>query len=375
MTAPFTPPGPLADALVHFPLTPRTKRAAPPLYQRVTGLLHRARVASSRKFATTAGNVLHETAVLLADLGRLRQAVELCATHTRLWVAGRRLSAEGARRALAPQGTAAALLLRAGLPEDALVLLAEVTRALAADDDAALPHGPLPLARLTADDDDREDVAGWWADVQAGHGARALARQGRWAQAHFHAKTARGPGPWPGLLDARQIAIVAMAVDGRTDLARTLIDDTPLVQPWERVVGALLHVLCALTAQDAAGEELPVLLDAMFTAHDAIEPGAHDPLWDTELWLALVDTAAAAGRPADTLHPYVSAGVKKSRDGYSAAALLAHRLARALSEEDRAVLTRIADAAGLGTHPVPARTESRIAQTVHAATAALAAAT
>ncbi|RKE21939.1 hypothetical protein [Streptomyces sp. TLI_171] len=373
MSTPFVPDGPVADVLARLPLTPRTRWTAPPLHQRVTDLLTRARRASSKRSTVSAGNVLQQAAVLLADLGRLPEAIELSAAHTRLCTARRPLTAEAARRALAPQGTAAALLVRAGRAEDALVLLSEITRALAEDDAAALPHGPLPLAQLTAADDDREDVGGWWAAVQAEHGARALALEGRWAQAHFHTKTARGASPQSGLLDARQIAIVAMAAEGRTDLARSLIDGTRLLAPWERVVAALLRVLCALIGQDTSSDQVLVLLDAMFSAHDAIEPRCHDPLWDTELWLALVDVAAAAGRPADGLHRYVADWARSSRDGYSAAALLEHRLAQHLDGEDRAALTRIADAAGLGAKPVPARTGSRLAEAIRLATATLAA--
>ncbi|QKW20560.1 hypothetical protein HUT16_17125 [Kitasatospora sp. NA04385] len=369
----MTPPhGPVADLLARLPLTPRTRWAAPPLHQRVTDLHARARRASRGKSATTAGTVLHQAAVLLADLGRLPQALELSAEHTRLWAARRPLSAETARQALAPQSTAAALLVRARRAEDALALCAEITRALAEDDAAALPHGPLPLARITDDDGDRENVGNWWAAAQAEHGARALALQGHWEQAHLHTKTARGASPQSGLLYARQIAVIAMAVQGHPDLARHLIDDTRPTTPWERVVAEVLRVLCALIGQDTPDEQM---LDRMFTTHDAITPRSRDPLWDTELWLALVDTAAAAGRPACGLHRYAADWVKRSGDGYSAAALLEHRLAQHLDEKNRDALTRLTDAAGLGTKPPPARTERRIDEAIGLATATLAAAT
>ncbi|MFD0274690.1 hypothetical protein ACFVHB_12415 [Kitasatospora sp. NPDC127111] len=186
------------------------------------------------------------------------------------------------------------------------------------------------------------------------HGARALAREGRWAEAHLHTKA--DPDPVPGLSEARQIAVVAMALEGRAELAGMLLDRTSLEAPWERVVAELLAAACALIGGNASGDQLVAMLDA----HDALPTNI--PVFDTEVTLAVAELCAAAGKPeiASHLHQHAVGWALEAAEGYSARSLLRHDLAAHLPEPQQRELAAITERAGLGAAPVPAELDDRI---------------
>ncbi|MFJ5879910.1 hypothetical protein [Kitasatospora cineracea] len=356
MTRPV-PTGPLADVLARLPLVPRPELGAPPLEQRVAELAELAARAAETGDTGLATAVYHRAAVLAHDRGHPGAAYGLCNLHTHLYLAHRPLSVEHARQALQLQATAADLLTREGRAQAALDLLAEVARAIGEDEDADFPAMCLPLAGLVTDTPARGDVYEWWDDAQLDHGARALVREGRWTEAHLHIKGAPEAARQPGMFEARQISVVAMALAGQPHLAEMLLDTTPPGDLWEQVVAAELTVACAQLADGATTDQITTMLHT----HATYKP-THNRLFDTQLTLTVTDLCTAAGKhqAADHLYTIATDWALESREGYSARALLHHTLAARLPEDHRRELTAITEHAGLKAAPVPPGLDEQI---------------
>ncbi|MFI9788642.1 hypothetical protein ACIHEI_34805 [Kitasatospora sp. NPDC051984] len=370
MTATTTPSGPLADALARLPLVARPTPVAPRLEQRVAELDELARQTAETGDTDLATAIHHRAAVLAFDRGHAGAAYGLCDLHTHLFLAGKPLDGMRAVQALTLQATAADLLVREGRAQQALSLLAEVERAIAGNQDAALPGRSLFLAGLTTDRSARDEVREWWAGVRLAHGTRALLADGRWAQARRHTETDR---MWqPALGDAQQIAVIAMALDGKHVSALTLIDEAPVSTLWEHVVAEVLKVSCALIADGSATYEQLV---AMCDTHDPYNPSG-DPLFDTQLTLTVVDLLAAADRPGPARQYYKVATewALAAQEGYSARSVLDHNLAAGLPEGHWRELTAITERAGLRATAVPPDLDERITAAVLRAGAAITAA-
>ncbi|MFJ8440898.1 hypothetical protein [Kitasatospora griseola] len=339
------PTGPLGDALARLPLVPRRHALAAQLEQRVQQLTELARQAADTENPATAASVHNRAALLASDRGLPGLARVLCLNHGGFYLAHRPLTVYLARLAFEPLVNLAHLELRAGNGIPALAILDDLLRAVADNDDATLPGGLIiPLAGLTASSADRADVHKWLADIQVFEGARALARAGRWTEAHFHLRQSTDRSP--RLFEARQVAVVAMALEGRTALARALARDTPAEQPWEHAIAAALTVACTLLDGAPAAEQAEVML----RAYAAVPPRQGSEVFDTRLALTVADLATAAGRLPDAAGVYVAAVGRTlaAPEGYSARNLARHRLADGLPAEQRHQLAAIAAECGVG---------------------------
>ncbi|MGW4812489.1 hypothetical protein ACWEPB_12690 [Kitasatospora cineracea] len=339
------PSGPLGDALARLPLVPRRHALAAPLEQRVQQLTDLARQAADTENPATAASVHNRAALLASDRGLPGLARVLCLNHAGFYLAHRPLTVYLARLVFEPLVNLAHLELRAGNGIPALAILDELLRAIADNDDATLPGGLIiPLAGLTASSADRADVHQWLTDIQVFEGARALARAGRWTEAHFHLRQSTDRSD--RLFEARQVAVVAMALEGRTALARALARDTPAEQPWEHAIAAALTVACTLLDGAPAAEQA----ETMLRAHAAVTPRQGSEVFDTRLALTVADLATAAGRLPDAARLYVVAVTRTlaAPEGYSARDLARHRLADGLPAEQRHQLASIATECGVG---------------------------
>ncbi|MFF0295342.1 hypothetical protein ACFYST_17255 [Kitasatospora sp. NPDC004614] len=339
------PTGPLGDAFTRLPLVPRRHALAAPLEQRVQQLTELARQAADTENPTTATSVHNRAALLASDRGLPGLARVLCHNHAGFYLAHRPLPTDLARLALEPLVNLAHLELRAGNGIAALAILDELLRAVAENDDATLGGNLIiPLAELTANSADRADVHKWLADIQVFDGARALARAGRWADAHLHLKQSTAPGD--RLFEARQVAAIAMALEGRTALARALARDTAAEEPWEHAVAAALTTACTLLDGDPAAEQT----EALLRTHAAVTPREGSAVFDTRLALTVADLATAAGQLPHAARVYITAVAQTltEPEGYSARDLERHRLADGLPAEQRHQLTAIAAESGIG---------------------------
>ncbi|MFD8478796.1 hypothetical protein [Kitasatospora sp. NPDC059673] len=338
------PTGPLGDALARLPLVPRRHALAAPLDDRVRKLTDLARQAADTENPATATSVHNLAALLASDRDLPGQARVLCLDHADLYLAHRPLAADHARLALEPLVNLAHLELRAGNGSAALAVLDELVRAVAENDDATLGGLTAPLAGLTANSTDRSAVHEWLDGIRVFDGARALVRAGRWAEAHLHLKQSTDSGT--RLFEARQVAAVAMALEGRTALARALVRDTPTEEPWEHAVAAALTVACTLLDGTPATEQA----EALLLAHAAVAPREGSAVFDTRLALTVADLATAAGRLPDATRIYTTAVGRTlaEPEGYSARDLERHRLADGLPAEQRRQLAAIAADSGVG---------------------------
>ncbi|MEU5383235.1 hypothetical protein [Kitasatospora cineracea] len=329
-------------------------------------LAHLSRHAAETGDPDLAAAVHRRAAVLAFDRGYTSTAYGLCNLNTQLYLAHRPLSVLHARQALESQVTAAELLIREGREQTALDLLATVARAIGEDQDANLPTGCLPLAGLVSDREARGDVFEWWAGAELRLGVRALARQGRWAEAHLQAQA--DPIRLPGLFEGRQIAVVSMALEGRSVLASSLVEQAPREAPWENVVAELLKVACALIAGQVADAQLVAMLDV----HDTYSP-TYSPGFDTEITLAAAELCIAADKPggARRLYEAATGWALEAPEGYSALSLLRHDLAARLPEAHRQELAAITERAGLRAVQVPADLDDRIAAALGQAAAVI----
>ncbi|WP_123559124.1 hypothetical protein [Kitasatospora cineracea] len=231
MTATPLPDGALGAALARFPLTPPVPaRTAPPLEQRVDDLDALARRAAESGDTALAAEVHRRAALLHFDLGHPGTAYALCNLHTALFLGHRPLSVELARCALELQLTHAELLIREGLPGTAIELVQEILRAIGAGQDAAAAAaGILPLAGLTATEQDRITLYDWWDNASLQLLATALVRAGEWSKARLVLKA--DPVPPPGPAAARQIETITLALGGQHRIAATLLAKTPPSTP------------------------------------------------------------------------------------------------------------------------------------------------
>ncbi|QKW22282.1 hypothetical protein HUT16_27275 [Kitasatospora sp. NA04385] len=338
------PTGPLGDALARLPLVPRRHALATPLEQRVQRLTDLARQAADTENPTTATSVHNLAALLASDRGLPGLARVLCLNHAGFYLAHRPLTADLARLALEPLVNLAHLELRAGNGMPALAILDELTRAVADNDDATLGGLVVPLAGLTASSVDRGNVHEWLSDIRVFGGARALVRAGRWSDARLHLQQSTAPGD--RLFEARQVAAVAMAIEGRTALARTLACNTPAEEPWEHAIAAALTAACTLLDGAPAAEQTETLLHA----HSAVAPQDGSAVFDTRLALTVADLATAAGQLPDAARVYLTAVGRTiaAPEGYSARDLARHPLADGLPPQQRRQLAAIAADSGVG---------------------------
>nr|WNW40587.1 hypothetical protein RKE32_25315 [Streptomyces sp. Li-HN-5-13] len=377
MTAAPLPAGALGAALARFPLTPPVPaRTAPPLEQRVDDLAALARRAAESGDTALAAEVHRRTALLHFDLGHPGTAYALCNLPTALYVAHRPLSLELACHSVELHLTCAELLVQEGWPGTAIALVQEILRAIGADQDAETAAvGILPLAGLTATEQDRSILYDWWDNTSLQLLATALVRAGEWSKARLLLKADPVPPPGPGT--ARQVETIALALGGQHRIAATLLAKTPLDPhtPWEHVVAAALTVACALLGGQTGGE-LTALFDALGDAHDTYDPTGN-PLFDVQLTLACADLCTAADRPAGAhrLYEIATDWALQAPDGHSARALLEHDLAARLPEEHRRELTATTVRAGFRAAALPPDLDDRVTAALALAAEAVTSAT
>ncbi|RPK90004.1 hypothetical protein [Streptomyces sp. ADI98-10] len=198
------------------------------------------------------------------------------------------------------------------------------------------------LSSLTSTEADHRQVCQeLWVALLV-DGARALARIGRWTKAAEAMAQHRGIGN--RLLDGRQIKIMALMEQGRSQQALDLIDTTQPTEPWETAIGLLLRAHCRPVGVPVARTDLEHTLDeatmllappdpstavfqtrAGLTALDLDPDGqCADMLPRTIAEAARLDAYAARDvtapphrrvRPGRRFDPYAQRGDRRSRTG------------------------------------------------------------
>lgn len=310
-------------------------------------------MASAREPGTDtpakAAHALNKAALIASDCGDEALARHLCHQHIAAYRSlSRPLTARQARQLLGPALNLPRLALRAGRPDEALCLLDGIYRALITGTDTTIDGCPLPLAALTGTKKElrqlREDT---WLQHLA-EGIRAHAQASRWPDAAKFAESRHGIGAH--LMEGRQAVIIASVLAGDLNMARQVLAESAVTQPWERHIAACLQVMCATPDESAAA------VHAMTDRFLADTPIPGYIVFRTRLGTAAATLAATTSRtPAARIITETADEIIAAPDGYAARDLLACPLPAALlPAAHREKLTAITTAASLGTRTIPA---------------------
>ncbi|MBB5808828.1 hypothetical protein F4560_008596 [Saccharothrix ecbatanensis] len=330
-----------------FPLVARTRLACIPLPRRVAELCDRAREAERTSDRTEASAVHNQAALIASDCGLPDLARQWCHQQVNISLRAHPLGAQGARLALEPMTNLARLYIREGQGERAFTLMDTLFTAVSSRTDAAIDGVEIP-ADLTDSAETHQQIRSWLWAVLLAAGGRALAADGRWADARARLSEYKGIGR--RMLDGRQIAVIAHAVSGDTTSALTLLADTAPGEPWENAVTACLTIQC----HNGSGmTDLATLLDR-YHRLDTSTPGL--TVFRTRLGLSFVDAIGTVDDPpAHAIAADLIDHATTARDGYAARDLLAHSGCRELLTDNQTrELTELVDACALGRSTLPA---------------------
>ena len=321
-----------------FPLVPRKRPPAEPTGTRVERVLRDAQLAhegEGQEAANGLARAFNGAALIASDAHMPDLARIWCWEHTESYLSDLPLTSDRACRALEPVVNLARLEIRAGRPDHALDILEGLLRGLRDGTPVRVDDRMLPLDRITRTESERAEVYRWAWSVYLGDGMRALAAQGRWQEAAEQARLLGGVGQ--RLFDGRQVTVLACLVDGETEQALRLVEESEVHEPWERCVQLILRLRCDQEAE--GGQELV----------EAIR-GLDTPLFATRAGL---NTLPLLARDQSLAEGFLDRLVETaSEDGYAARDLLDDtRIDLAGTQRKR--LSKVRDEAGLGPSTLP----------------------
>ncbi|MFI1996238.1 hypothetical protein [Actinoplanes sp. NPDC020271] len=299
------------DVARMFPLVARTRPACPPLDERVKDLQERARRAQEHCDPAAATAVFNLAALLASDCGMPDLARTWC--HRLATVA----IAHGSQpqHALEPIVNLARLHIRAGNGPAAWTLLEELFQAVDTRTDTKIDGLVIPITLLIDAPNAYAETRKWLWSVLLGTGAHALAAAGRWEEASQRLGQYKGIGT--RMLDGRQVAIIAHAMAGRMQQARTMLDKTQPGEQWEDAVIACLslHVPTGRPADATA---------TVLTAYELLDHAEFGlAVFHIRLGLIVADALEQDHHPARrrTIASLIRQALS---DGYAARDFLAH---------------------------------------------------
>ncbi|MGH3822019.1 MAG: hypothetical protein ACRDRA_04155 [Pseudonocardiaceae bacterium] len=353
-----------------FPLVPHTKPACRALevrVARVRHLAHLAHLASQRtdESLVRAGEAHNLTALIISDCGMPGLALTLCWQQFEIFRTARCLDTAKAKLALQPLINLGRLLIRDGAGTTAYQLLAALFEAVKSHADTVIDGRKISFGHLLGHGDDHREVIRWLWSVLLSDGTRALTRTGRWAQALQHAQQHKGIGQ--RLLDGRQAAILAQAVDHDFDAARSMLASTLTPTPWENAVAACLAVLCRRLADQQADPDITEMVDRYLQ----LELAPEHTFFRVRLGLCVLDLADADETPE--IAAVIVRDALDSTDAYAAHAALSHQTCHAqITPENSRALTDIVQVSGLGRGTVPADMLDDLMESVRTSEASIA---
>ncbi|MCK9871329.1 hypothetical protein MRI28_17080 [Nocardiopsis dassonvillei] len=262
---------------------------------------------------TQASAVLNQAALLASDVGLPELARTWCHAHAHARFAALPGTGKEAIAALEPVVNLARLRIREGDGNGALHLLETVFSGVQYRADTEVDQDlTVPCSRLTATDEDYEQVLRWTWVVLLADGTRAMTTAGRWNDALGHLSAHRGNGA--RMSDGRQVAVIAHLISGRPGQARALIEATVPGEPWEQAVTALLNAMSHGTAPGS-------ILDTMVDRYAALVWKPETAVFHTRLGLSITEILGDEARS----HALVTDLVERTlqdRNGYCARELV-----------------------------------------------------
>lgn len=363
-------PTTLAATVRRFPLLGRPRPSCPALPERVQEIVDIARAAGHDDADGLAdgASVLNKAALIASDCGLLDLARDLCWQHIDLYrVADRSLTVLQARHMLEPVLNLARLQLRASDGDQALGLLKVMFQAVKASTDLVVDGRTLPLTDLAGTRTELHKLREWvWLHL-IGEGVRALVLARRWDDAVAHAHAHRGIGLH--LMEGRQATIVAHCVNADLAAARASLAESTPEQPWELQVASCLKVMCA----NADGTSRRGDVAAMITRFVERQPMPGYAFFRAQLGLTVATLADTVDSDAASrVLAQVVGEVIESEDGYAAREVLRYRdIPAVVTGGQRAALTNLMNASGLGIGTLPEPLRQSLLDATHAAAQAL----
>ena len=205
---------------------------------------------------------------------------------------------------------------------------------------------------MPAADHDQE-LRRWLYTVHLADGTRALTSAGRWHDAELHLRQRNGISR--GMLDGRQVAVIAAIVAGDTDAALATIAEAEPRQPWEAVVGSCLTLLC--TGDTPQQAETSTTTIGLYHRLDLDPPQV---VFSTRLGLSIIDAHNDTDPHAIGLLDPLTRTIQAAHDGYAARDLLAHEgCSAALTSTQQRQLASVVATSGLG-HALLQRLHERL---------------
>lgn len=332
------PTGPIAQ---RFPLIARPRPACTALSARVDALAALADSAARDGDIAAASRVQNQAALIASDCAQPELARAWCHRHAAAYLRHRRHDARTARLALEPLVNLARLHIRAGDGESGYLLINTLFEAIRTGTDIVIDGIDVPAEALHAADHDQK-LRQWLYTVHLADGTRALTSAGRWHDAQRHLRARNGISR--GMLDGRQVAVIAAIVAGEIDSALTLIAEAKPSQPWEAVVGSCLTLLCTEDPDRKARPSLTTISLYRRLSLDALQV-----VFSTRLGLSIIDALSNAGPHVIGLLEPLFDNVRSAHDGYAARDLLTHSgCSAALTSAQHHQLACIVAASGLG---------------------------
>lgn len=360
----------LAAVVRRFPLLGRPRPSCPSLPERVQEIADIAHAAGHEGADGLAdgAHALNKAALIASDCGLPDLARDLCWQHIDVYrAAARPLTVLQARHMLEPVLNLARLQLRAHDSDQALRLLTAMFQAVRSNTDLVVDDHTLPLTDLVGTRAEHHKLREWvWLHL-IGDGIRALALAGRWDDAIAHARAHRGIGLH--LMEGRQATIVAHCVNGDLTAARAALADSTPQQPWELQVAACLMIMCTDTDSTSMNPDVAAMI-ARFIEQQPM-PGY--AFFRAQLGLTVTTLADTIDSDAaDRVLAQVTDEVIESGDGYAAREVLRYRDTPAtVTGGQRAALTDLLNASGLGTGTLPEPLRQSLFDSTQAAAQAL----
>lgn len=335
-----------------FPLVPRPRPPGLPLETRIAELTDLATepIGGTRHDRVSrAAEALNKAALIASDCGLADEAQALCYRQYELFDRARPLPEWAAQLALQPLLNIPRQLIREGRGQDAHAMLETLYRAARQRTTALIGSRPVDLSTVTCAADDHKTVCTViWAALLA-DGTRALALAGRWEEAAHYAAARRGTGQ--RLLDGRQAAILALAQEGQTREAATMVEDSVIAEPWERAVQSLLRAMCLRMDGADVSKQIAVMLADVYALAREQDPST--AVMRTRAGMIALDIAGTVGNPRSL--PLRSALIAAAAaDAYAARDVIAHQQMRqSLTTDQNRDLHNLVRACGLGSGTIP----------------------
>lgn len=348
-----------STALSRFPLVPRKRPLAKPLEARVARLVGLAENAHRDRDAHTASIVFNGAALVASDCADAELARVWCRRHAALYLNHAPLDSHTARYALEPVVNLARLHVRVGNGAVAHRILTDLYHVITSNtpaviDGLEITHDHIPTHS--------GQLQSWLRDVMLADGTRALTLAGHWDAALAHVR--RHTAISATLHEGRQVAAVALTLNGDAAAASALLRDTTIEQPWQQVVRDLLQTWHA----SITGTESPAGADDLLRriGEVPLEPGY--PAFRTRLGLAAIDLTTEAPPSVSAWMGGLIAEILHEQDANAAHDLLRHPHIE-VKEPD--FLQRLVEASGLGLGHLPRPARDSLAAGLDLAEAAI----